>query len=142
MDYRTQFARAEHDPHEEMFFRSKLLGQPIRNKNVFFMMDQWEKCQGRYPDLTGCKAVIGLDNGGANDLMGIAVLIEKDGKLYTETTSALTESALEKKVRTGQLQYQAWVDKGYLHVARVKPLVSTWFCVCWSNTMTNMTSEH
>ena len=75
--YRTQFARAEHDPHEEMFFRSKLLGQPIRNKNVFFMMDQWEKCQGEYPDLTGCKAVIGLDNGGANDLMGIAVLIEK-----------------------------------------------------------------
>jgi phage terminase large subunit-like protein len=117
--YETEFRRCLGDPLEELGFRIYLLGQYVRGMSVFIDMAAWARCQGKFPDLNGRPAVIGLDNGGANDLLAIVALVHgDDGRLYVDSLCAMTEQALHKKNKVGQLHFQAWADRGFMEVVK------------------------
>ena len=116
--YRKAYRRAKTDISEEMAMRIYLLGQYVRNKHVFVDLGQWAKCK-RTKEIKfkeKPRVAIGLDNGGSNDLMGITVLIPYEDKVIIEPRAILSEQALHKKNKTGQVQYQAWYDQGLLEV--------------------------
>lgn len=115
--YEQEFRRCLGDPEEELGFRIYLLGQYVRGMSVFIDMYRWAECRRPPVDLSGCPAVLGLDNGGANDLLAIAAVI-KDSKnrLHLDTLAAITSQALHKKNKTGQLHFQAWADAGLIEV--------------------------
>lgn len=116
--YETELKRAFGDPLEELGFRIYLLGQYVRGTSVFVDMPAWAKCRCDLgaDELKGKPAVLGLDNGGANDLLAVSALIPLDGRIHVETMSAMTESALHKKNKTGQTHFQAWADRGLIEV--------------------------
>jgi phage terminase large subunit-like protein len=117
--YLTQFKRAVGDPNEELAFRIYLLGQYLRGWSVFIDLPSWTQCVvplDRWPDLTGQPAVLGVDNGGANDLLAVTCLVPCDGRIYIDTLGALTSTALAKKTKLGQHQFAAWADRGWIEV--------------------------
>lgn len=117
--YETEMRRCLGDPLEELGFRIYLLGQYVRGMSVFIDMAAWARCHGPFPDLAGKPAVIGLDNGGANDLLAMVALVQgDDGRLYIDSMAAMTEQALHKKNKVGQLHFQAWADRGFLTVIK------------------------
>lgn len=115
--YRQECLRAKNDPLEEISFRIYCLGQYVQNKNQFFDLSKWNECATELPDLTGKPAVIGLDSGkGANDLIGITIMIPYEDKVAIKTKAYLSSTALHKKNKTGQVQYQSWVNEGLLEI--------------------------
>ena len=121
--YEQEFRRCHGDPEEELGFRIYLLGQYVRGMSVFIDMAAWARCRGSFPNLSGRPAVIGLDNGGANDLLAIvALVLGDDGRLYIDSMAAMTEQALHKKNKVGQLHFQAWADRGFLEVVKGKTI--------------------
>lgn len=115
--YKTQLRRTEGDPHEELAFRIYLLGQYVRGTSVFVDMAAWAKCHvHKTPKLNGLPAVLGLDNGGANDLLAITALIPVEDRIHIETLAAMTKTALHKKNKTGQHHFQAWANRGFIEV--------------------------
>lgn len=117
--YKTALRRTKGDPHEELAFRIYLLGQYVRGTSVFVDFAAWSQCRiETMPDLAGESAVLGLDNGGANDLLAISALIPFDDRIGIETLSAMTEGALHKKNKTGQHHFQAWADRGLIEVIK------------------------
>lgn len=120
--YETAIRRTKGDPHEELAMRIYLLGQYVRGTSVFVDFAAWSRCRVEsMPDLNGSAAVLGLDNGGANDLLAITCLIpyvtnEGIERIAIRTRAAMTENALHKKNKTGQHHFQAWADKGLIDV--------------------------
>lgn len=114
--YRTQYKRAKGDMHEELSFRIYLLGQYCRNKNQFFDLTKWSQCAIEMPDLQGMPAVIGLDNGGQNDLLAISILVPYEDSVCVIPKAYLSQEALKRKMKTGQTIYQTWVDQGLIEV--------------------------
>ncbi len=116
--YRTEARRALTDVDAELAFRIYLLGQYVRNRKMFVDLKLWAKCKATKPLVApkSTKICLGLDNGGANDLIGITALIPIKDKIHIKTKAVLSKTALHKKNLTGQTQYQAWVDQGLMEV--------------------------
>ena len=117
--YETALRRAKGDAAEELAFRIYLLGQYVRGQSVFVDMAAWRRCQvDPLPaeQLAGLPAVLGLDNGGANDLLAVTALVPHADRIHLRLLAAMTESALYKKAKTGQHHFQSWANKGLIHV--------------------------
>ena len=65
-------------------------------------------------ELKGCKAYLGLDLASTRDFTSLAVLIEKDGKLYAKTEHFLPKNPSQGKVRMNGLDLSGWVEKGFI----------------------------
>lgn len=116
--YESAMRRVAGDPQEELGFRIYLLGQYVRGASVFIDMAAWAGCRHSIEGdpLTGLPAALGLDNGGANDLLAVTALIPYEERVHIETLAAMTSTALHKKNKTGQHHFQAWANKGLIEV--------------------------
>lgn len=83
--------------------------------NTWIEDEYYKKCFKDFDlnELKGCKAYLGVDLAATRDLAALAILIEKDDKLYVKVEHFLPENP-SKLVRMNGLDLTDWIKKGYI----------------------------
>ncbi len=118
--YEKDWNQSKDSPIELARFRTLLLGQFVGSLKQYLNLDLFKKCYTPIPesDFYGSDGIIGLDMGGRYDLLSWVITLEKDGLIYSYPRFALPEGVLEKKSKSENKNYAAWLQAGYLKTCR------------------------
>jgi phage terminase large subunit-like protein len=90
-----------------------------QRESGYMLMDKWAACgatkSNPFPDLSGLKAIGGVDLSSTIDLAstGFEILLP-DGRIAILSHSFIPEEKLAQKRNTDKVPYDIWVDKGWI----------------------------
>ncbi len=115
--YVDAIRKAKSDPHEELSTRIYLAGQYVQNHKAYIKLEDYLGCVGDVATPEQQPASIGLDFGGSHDICSWSVLVPIDDVIHVYPRAAITQSALERKMKVGKVEYAAWENAGLLKVS-------------------------
>ncbi|WAW14753.1 terminase large subunit [Peptostreptococcus equinus] len=99
-------------------FQTKVLNMWVKNGGSRLLnYDKLKKCatDKTLEDMRGRAAYLGIDLSSGGDLTSIVLLFPQDnGKVYIYHHSFMPEQRLQEHIKTDDVPYQVWVDKGLI----------------------------
>lgn len=109
--------RAEEEPSYENTFRRLHLNQWTEQVTRWIKKEEWERCAGSLPDLTGRYCYPALDLSTTTDISALALVFPPDDE--KEPTYLLPffwcpENKIRKASQSDRVPYDAWARDGYI----------------------------
>jgi phage terminase large subunit-like protein len=96
--FKLDWETAKRDPSEKFnFIRLRFNNWTSTSGATWIPVEDWEACQGEYPDLEDCESHLGIDFAHASDFCSMCLCIKKDEKVYTKFWSWIPQKATERE---------------------------------------------
>lgn len=115
---KEQVDDARNRPEAERNVKTKNLNVWVDAEQTWILQDVWAKCSGsmKVEDLEGCRAWGGLDLSNVSDMTAYVLLFNENGRYQLLPFFWIPEDTLTEKIKSGHIDFQAWVNAGYITV--------------------------
>lgn len=111
-----QCERAKTIPAYENTFKNLHLNIWTEAESRWLSSEEWNDCEGEFPDFSGCPAWSGLDLASTDDITALVYAIQSHGKLFIKPHFFVPEDTIRDAKKQYQAQYRDWANQGLLTV--------------------------
>ncbi len=103
-------------PANENVFKNLHLNIWTEAESRWIASDDWNACEGEYPDLENCQAWCGVDLASTDDITAVVWVVRHEDTLYIDPHFFVPEATIAAARKKFQSQYREWRDRGLLTV--------------------------
>lgn len=109
-EFRSLRDQAIKDKSLEMSFRMERLNQWVDKAEQYLSVEDWDRCQGAFPDLSQETAIVGTDLSATTDLTSVCAVWNINNKVYVKSYNFVPRKALEREGQNTSLYNQFALD--------------------------------